>query len=67
MMGTEVVPEASVIFNQLTQLIAREDFIKAMPCLYNCEAFLSKNASVYAYLRPSINVRVEGRKLNGFF
>jgi hypothetical protein len=27
MMGTEVVPEASVIFNQLTRPIAREDFI----------------------------------------
>jgi hypothetical protein len=27
MMGTEKVPETSVIFNQLTRLIAREDFI----------------------------------------
>jgi hypothetical protein len=28
MMGTEMVSETSVIFNQLTRLIAREDFIK---------------------------------------
>jgi hypothetical protein len=27
MMGTEMVPETSVIFNQLTWLIAREDYI----------------------------------------
>jgi hypothetical protein len=27
MMGTDTVPETSVIFNQLTQLIAQEDFI----------------------------------------
>jgi hypothetical protein len=27
MMGTEVVPEISVIFNQLEWLIAQEDFI----------------------------------------
>jgi len=28
MMGTEMVPETSVIFNQMTELIAREHFIK---------------------------------------
>jgi hypothetical protein len=28
MMGTEMVPEKSVTFNQLTRLIVREDFIK---------------------------------------
>jgi hypothetical protein len=28
MMGTEMVPETSVIFKQLTRLITREDFIK---------------------------------------
>jgi hypothetical protein len=27
MMGTQMVPETSVIFNQLTQLVAREDLI----------------------------------------
>jgi hypothetical protein len=27
MMGTEMIPETSVIFNQLRWLIAREDFI----------------------------------------
>jgi hypothetical protein len=27
MMGTEMVSETSVIFNQLTRLIAREDFM----------------------------------------
>jgi hypothetical protein len=27
MMDTEMVPEMSLIFNQLTRLIAREDFI----------------------------------------
>jgi hypothetical protein len=30
MMGTEMVPEKSVIFNQLTRLVAREDFIDNM-------------------------------------
>jgi hypothetical protein len=34
MMGTELVPETSVIFNQLTRLIAREDFINVMKCSY---------------------------------
>jgi hypothetical protein len=28
MMGTEIAPETSMIFNQLTRLIAREYFIK---------------------------------------
>jgi hypothetical protein len=28
MLGTEMVPETSVIFNQLTRLVAWEDFIK---------------------------------------
>jgi hypothetical protein len=27
MFGTELVPETSVIFNQLTRVMAREDFI----------------------------------------
>jgi hypothetical protein len=27
MMGTEMVPETSVMFNQLARLIAQEDFI----------------------------------------
>jgi hypothetical protein len=27
LMGTDMVPETSVIFNQLTRLVAREDFI----------------------------------------
>jgi len=31
-MGTEMVPETSVIHNQLTQLIARDDFIKDWFC-----------------------------------
>jgi hypothetical protein len=37
MMGTELVPETSVIFNQSTQLIARKDFtdcVTAGICLH---------------------------------
>jgi hypothetical protein len=37
MMGTEMVPETSVIFYQLAQLIAQEDFIK----FSRCESFRS--------------------------
>jgi hypothetical protein len=32
MMGIEMVPETLVIFNQLTWLIPREDFINAAIC-----------------------------------
>jgi hypothetical protein len=35
MMGTEMVPEKSVIFNQLTWLIAQEDFINGSKSLKN--------------------------------
>jgi hypothetical protein len=40
MMGTEMVPEMSVIFNQLAWLIAWEDFI----CFSCCESFRSYNS-----------------------
>jgi hypothetical protein len=36
MMGTEMIPEKPVIFNQVTWLIAQEDFI-------NCESFRSSH------------------------
>jgi hypothetical protein len=37
MMGTEIVPKMSVIFNQLIQLIAHENFFEAkvVPILEN--------------------------------
>jgi hypothetical protein len=35
MMGTEMVPKMSVTLNQLTWLIAREDFIKVMSVANN--------------------------------
>jgi hypothetical protein len=34
-MGTEMIPEASVIFNELTQLTAEEDFITSTLHLHN--------------------------------
>jgi hypothetical protein len=45
MMGTEMVPETSVSsFNQLTRLIAREDFIKlqVFKTMYTRECFTQK-------------------------
>jgi hypothetical protein len=42
MMGAEMVPETSVIFKQLTWMIAREDFINVC----QCESFTSNKNSV---------------------
>jgi hypothetical protein len=50
MMGTELVPETSVIFNLLTLLIAREDFIN----FSRCECFWS-----YIMKKDSLDILVE--------
>jgi hypothetical protein len=46
-MGTEMVPETLEIFNQLTRLIACEDFIKMsrIKKFRNCELYTINNSS----------------------
>lgn len=47
MIGTETVPETSVIFKQLTQLLAQEDFSKlSVLCVYHYNLELQITAAV---------------------
>jgi hypothetical protein len=45
MMETEIAPETSVIFDQLTRMIAREDFINFI----HSESFRSCSIFIYVY------------------
>jgi hypothetical protein len=65
MMGTEMVPEATVIFNQLTWLVARKDFNN----FSRHESFTSYKKRLFPYMvlmgwslqrkRVSFEVRTE--------
>jgi hypothetical protein len=46
MMGTDIVPETSVMFNQRTQLIAREDLIN-FSLRESFRSYISKTGSSY--------------------
>jgi hypothetical protein len=46
-MGTKMFPEMSVVFNELTRLVAREQFIKAF-LLSTLSALLNKRSCLSA-------------------
>jgi hypothetical protein len=59
MMGTEKVLETSVIFNQLTWLIAREDFVN----FSHHESFRSYNLKEYLSLWIGHGSRISSQRL----
>jgi hypothetical protein len=52
-MGTEMVPEKLVIFNQLTWLIAQEDLIN----FSNCESFRSYILSYVCKIKRNLHLQ----------
>jgi hypothetical protein len=67
MIGTEIVPETSVIFNQLTRLITREDFINFGRCenlrlyskLYFAHIKMFYTYSAVVFIVHAINIRLK--------
>jgi hypothetical protein len=53
-LGTEIVPQTSVIFKQLTHAIAREDFITRISCTHLAQVIHWLLLAVYDYFLRSI-------------